>query len=144
MTTEKFVRWWPPVGLVTMAVLGWVVGKASTPVDDVFQQAGRDTRPYSGWLLFFTDPRTLLAMLVIAVGMTVRATDAGSASLAASIRKVLLAVVEDGAPVNASPLFPADEGEKARLLDGGRKLVATIEASPETPVLESRLSRGTW
>ncbi len=68
---------------------------------------------------------------IIAVGMTVRATDAGSASLAASIRKVLLAVVEDGAPVNASPLFPADEGEKARLLDGGRKLVATIEASPE-------------
>ena len=37
MTTEKFVRWWPPVGLVMMALLGWIVGKSSTPVDDVFQ-----------------------------------------------------------------------------------------------------------
>ena len=69
MTTEKFVRWWPAVGLVTMAVLGWTVGKASTPVDDVFQQAGRDTRPYCGGLLFCTDPRTLLAMLAIAVAI---------------------------------------------------------------------------
>ncbi|MFL0175725.1 PA-phosphatase [Mycobacterium sp. SMC-13] len=69
MTTEKFVRWWPPVGLGLMALLGWGVGKASTPVDDVFQDAGRDGQPYTGWLLFFTDPRVLMAMLVIAVGI---------------------------------------------------------------------------
>jgi len=69
MTTEKFVRWWPPVGLAMMALLGWGVGKASTSVDDVFQRAGRAGRPYSGWLLFFTDPRVLLVMLVIAVGI---------------------------------------------------------------------------
>ncbi|OBA88012.1 PA-phosphatase [Mycolicibacterium mucogenicum] len=69
MTGEKFVRWWPPVGLVLMALLGWGVGKASTPVDDAFQDAGRAGEPYTGWLLFFTDPRVLMVMLVIAVGI---------------------------------------------------------------------------
>mgnify|MGYP002137247464 FL=1 len=70
MTAEKFVRWWPPVGLVMMALLGWGVGTASTPVDDLFQRAGRAGQPYTGWLLFFTDPRVLMVMLVIAVGIT--------------------------------------------------------------------------
>ncbi len=70
MTVEKFVRWWPPVGLAMMALLGWGVGTGSTPVDDVFQHAGRAGQPYSGWLLFFTDPRVLMVMLVIAVGIT--------------------------------------------------------------------------
>ena len=80
------------------------------------------------------DDRTRLGQIeadVIAVGMTVRATDAGSATLAASIRKVLLAVVEDGTVEARAPLFPADEGEKAKLLDAGKELVAQIEASPE-------------
>ncbi len=70
MTVEKFIRWWPPVGLAMMALLGWGVGTGSTPVDDVFQHAGRAGQPYSGWLLFFTDPRVLMVMLVIAVGIT--------------------------------------------------------------------------
>ena len=70
MTVGKFVRWWPPVGLALTALLGVAVGKGSTAVDDVFQQAGRDTQPYSGWLLFFTDPRTVVTILAIAVGMT--------------------------------------------------------------------------
>ena len=80
------------------------------------------------------DDRTRLAQIeadIIAVGMTARATDAGSATLAASIRKVLLAVVEDGVAEARAPLFPADDGEKARLLDAGKQLVARIEASPE-------------
>ncbi|MBX3259456.1 MAG: hypothetical protein KIS78_31830 [Labilithrix sp.] len=80
------------------------------------------------------DDRAHLAQIeadIIAVGMTVRATDAGSATLAASIRKVLLAVVEDSAAPARAPLFPADEGEKAKLLGAGRELVAKIEASPE-------------
>ncbi|MDF2696530.1 MAG: hypothetical protein K0S65_4913 [Labilithrix sp.] len=80
------------------------------------------------------EDRTRLGMIeadIIAVGMTVRATDAGSATLAASIRKVLLAVVEDGAAPPNEPLFPADQGEKAKLVDAGNQLVAKIEASPE-------------
>lgn len=49
-----------------MALLGWAVGHGSTPLDDWFQQ-GRDTG--LGWLLFFTDPRTVLAILAAAVGV---------------------------------------------------------------------------
>lgn len=80
------------------------------------------------------DDRARLARLeadIIAVGMTARATDAGSATLAASVRKILLAVVEDGAVEVRAPLFPADEGEKAKHLAAGAALVAQIEASPE-------------
>ncbi|HSO33295.1 MAG TPA: hypothetical protein VLT33_12265 [Labilithrix sp.] len=80
------------------------------------------------------DDRRRLGLLeadVIAVGMTVRSTDAGSATMAASIRKVLLAVVEDGTPSPRPPTFPADEGEKAKFLAAARVLQASIEASPE-------------
>lgn len=49
-----------------MVLLGWVVGPRSTPLDDWFQR-GRDTG--LGWLLFFTDPRTVLAILAAAVGV---------------------------------------------------------------------------
>ena len=80
------------------------------------------------------DDRMRLGLLeadVIAVGMTVRSTDAGSATLAASIRKVLLAVVEDGAPSPRPPTFPADENEKAKFLAAARVLSAKIETSPE-------------
>ena len=80
------------------------------------------------------DDRARLALLeadVIAVGMTVRATDAGSATLAASIRKVLLSVVEDGAPNPRPPTFPEDANEKAKFLATARTLQANIEKSPE-------------
>lgn len=68
---------------------------------------------------------------VIAVGMTVRSTDANSATLSASIKKVLLAVVEDGKEPAPSPLFPADENEKQRILVSARALAAKIEVSQE-------------
>jgi membrane-associated phospholipid phosphatase len=70
MSVHTFVRWWPPIGLLLTVLLGVSVGKSSTPVDDVFQQAGRDTEPYSGLLLFFTDPRVITVMWLIAVGIT--------------------------------------------------------------------------
>jgi len=59
------VRWWPLVGLPLMMLLGWGVGHGSTPLDDWFQR-GRDTG--LGWLLFFTDPRTVLSILAVVVG----------------------------------------------------------------------------
>jgi hypothetical protein len=80
------------------------------------------------------DDRARLGVLeadVVAVGMTVRATDAGSATMASSIRKVLLAVLEDGTSRPRAPLFPADQGEKAKLLAAGRALEGKIVASPE-------------
>ena len=46
-----------------MALLGWLVGKGSTPVDDWFQR-GRASA--LGWLLFFTDQRTVAVLLLAA------------------------------------------------------------------------------
>lgn len=80
------------------------------------------------------DDRARLGVIegeVVAVGMTVRSTDTGSATMAASIRKVLLAVLEDGATKPREPLFPADQGERARLIAAARALEAKISASPE-------------
>ena len=68
---------------------------------------------------------------VIAVGMTVRSTDANSATLAASIKKVLLAVVEDAREPLPSPLFPAGGDEKAKRIANGRALAQKFEASAE-------------
>ncbi|WP_227999726.1 phosphatase PAP2 family protein [Mycolicibacterium sp. P1-5] len=47
-------------------LLGWAVGKGSTPVDDWFQRAHGSLL---GWLLFFTDQRTLMVILVGALGL---------------------------------------------------------------------------
>ena len=80
------------------------------------------------------DDRARLGVIeadVVAVGMVVRSTDANSATMAASIRKVLLAVIEDGSAKPREPLFPADQGEKAKLVAAGRALKAKIETSPE-------------
>ena len=68
---------------------------------------------------------------VIVVGMTVRATDANSATLAASIKKVLLAIVEDGKDPVPAPLFPADANEREAMIARARALAQKIEASPE-------------
>jgi hypothetical protein len=80
------------------------------------------------------DDRARLAMMeadIVAVGMTVRSTDAGSATLAASIRKVLLAVVEDASIPMRAPTFPAGDDQKAKLLEAARTLATKIETSPE-------------
>ncbi len=80
------------------------------------------------------DDRARLGVLeadVVAVGMTVRSTDAGSATLATSIRKVLLAVLEDGTVKPRDVSFPADAGEKEKFLATARALASKIETSPE-------------
>lgn len=68
---------------------------------------------------------------ILAVGFTVRATDANSSSLAANIRKVLLAVVEDSKSEPRAITFPATEDERDKLLAHGRELLRSILASPE-------------
>lgn len=68
---------------------------------------------------------------VIAVGMTVRSTDANSATLAASIKKVLLAVVEDAVDPAPGALFPADDNERQAMIARARSLAQKIEASAE-------------
>nr|WP_090276205.1 phosphoesterase PA-phosphatase [Mycolicibacterium komanii]CRL69412.1 PAP2 superfamily protein [Mycolicibacterium komanii] len=56
------IRWWPAVGLVAMLLLGWVVGKSSTPVDDWFQ---RFRHTPMRRLTVIADPRVLLAVAVV-------------------------------------------------------------------------------
>jgi len=72
MTANRAIRWWPLVGVLAMLLLGWVVGKGSTPVDDAVLQAAHDVlgqRP--SWLLVFTDwwllGPVLAACLVVAL-----------------------------------------------------------------------------
>jgi membrane-associated phospholipid phosphatase len=57
---------WPPIALAAMVALGLAVGKGSTPVDDWFHQYRQSP---GKWLLFFTDPRVLTALLVVGVAV---------------------------------------------------------------------------
>jgi len=61
---EKAIRLWPPIGVIAMLVLGWAVGRGSTPIDDWFH--GYRHSP-ARWLLFFTDPRVLAIVLAACV-----------------------------------------------------------------------------
>ena len=47
------------------------------------------------------------------------------------VRKVLLAVIEDGGPNPRPPTFPTDPSEKAKFLATARTLATKIETSPE-------------
>lgn len=49
-----------------MALLGWAVGTGSTPIDDWFQSARGSAL---GWLLFFTDQRTVAVILLAALAV---------------------------------------------------------------------------
>lgn len=69
LPSEKLIQWWPPLGVVTMLVLGFSVGKGTTPLDTWFFEA---TQVVFGvqprWLLFFTDWEFLVPVLVVCVG----------------------------------------------------------------------------
>jgi hypothetical protein len=65
---HKAVRLWPLIGVAAMLLLGWAVGKGSTPVDSWFHQYRHSPARY---LLFFSDPRVLAVLvagtLVVAI-----------------------------------------------------------------------------
>jgi hypothetical protein len=81
------------------------------------------------------DDRTRLARVesdIVTVGLTARATDSGSGSLAANLNKVLLAVVTDANATSPRPAtYPADEDSRAKFRAHGKELMATIAQSPE-------------
>ncbi len=69
---------------------------------------------------------------IVAVGLGARATDAGSASLAPNLRKVLLAVVHDAEANKAPPTeYPSEAERQRESLARSKKLHDTIEASDE-------------
>lgn len=59
------MRWWPPIAVAAMLLLGWAVGDGSTPIDDEF---ARHVRNVAGgqprWLLVFTEWRLLGPVLL--------------------------------------------------------------------------------
>jgi hypothetical protein len=68
---------------------------------------------------------------IVTVGLTARATDAGSASLAANLHKVLLAVISDAGGTSPRPAaFPQDGEDRAKYLARGKELYESIRQTP--------------
>lgn len=69
---------------------------------------------------------------IVTVGLTARATDSGSGSLAANLQKVLLAVVTDADATTPRPkTYPGDDDTRGKYGARGKELMAQIAASPE-------------
>jgi hypothetical protein len=66
MTRQTAIRWWPPAGLLAMVLLGLLVGKGSTPVDDWFIRTA-DTHTDLRRLLLFTSPKLVALTFFLAV-----------------------------------------------------------------------------
>lgn len=81
------------------------------------------------------DDATRLARVesdIVTVGLTARATDAGSASLAANLNKVLLAVVTDASATAPRPAtYPGDGDTRGQYDARGKALYASIAQTPE-------------
>ncbi|ORA29793.1 PA-phosphatase [Mycobacterium aquaticum] len=65
-------RWWPPIGLVAMLLLGWAVGQGPTAADTWFQQLGSDMGPSRTAFLVFTYPPAVTLVLVAVIVVTLR------------------------------------------------------------------------
>jgi hypothetical protein len=60
------IRWWPPIAVAAMVVLGLAVGKGATPIDDWFDQFRHSPVQY---LLVFTDPLLLAVVMMAATAV---------------------------------------------------------------------------
>ncbi len=82
---------------------------------------------------------------IVAVGPTARPTDAGSATLAASINKVLVAVMEDAdATQPRASAYPPTDDERAKLLADGKKLIDQVAQSQAYKTWVKREQTKTW
>lgn len=76
---------------------------------------------------------------IVTVGLTARATDSGSGSLAANLNKVLLAVITDaGATQPRAATFPQAADDRGKYLSRGKQLYASIKQTPEYLAWEKR------
>jgi membrane-associated phospholipid phosphatase len=72
------IRWWPPIAVTAMVVLGLAVGKGATPIDDWFHQFGHSPVQY----LLVLSNVSLLAVVMMAA--TAVAFDSRQGRLAAT------------------------------------------------------------
>jgi hypothetical protein len=81
------------------------------------------------------DDRTRLSRVesdIVTVGLTARATDSGSGSLAVNLHKVLLAVVTDAtATAPRAPTYPLDNDTRGQYGSRGKQLFEQIAQTPE-------------
>ncbi|MEO3758724.1 phosphoesterase PA-phosphatase [Mycobacterium sp. B14F4] len=63
------IRWWPSIGLALMLLLGWAVGRSSTPVDRWFHRF--DDTPLR-WLTLIASRWVLIGVLVAVVVVALR------------------------------------------------------------------------
>ena len=66
LVARRALLLWPPIAIASMFLLGWVVGKGSTPLDDWFH---RFQYTPARRLLFFTDPTLLVLVLFVGVAL---------------------------------------------------------------------------
>ena len=64
LVDRRVLRLWPGISVPAMFVLGWAVGKGSTPLDDWVHGFRRTP---ARWLLFFTDPWVLAIALMFGI-----------------------------------------------------------------------------
>jgi len=63
-------RWWPPVGLAAMVLLGGAVRHGTTPIDAWFGHLGRELgRPLRRAFLYFTEPWLVAGVLLAVIAM---------------------------------------------------------------------------
>ncbi|WP_019972224.1 hypothetical protein [Mycobacterium sp. 141] len=65
-------RWWPPIGLAVMLLLGWAIGHGPTGIDTWFQRLGWDMGRYREVFLLFTYPPAVALVLVGLIAVTLR------------------------------------------------------------------------
>jgi hypothetical protein len=72
MTVAHVLRWWPPIGILAMVLLGVAVGKGSTPLDDWFIRTGHAHRSLSKLLIFTNDRAVVILCAVVVVAFLCR------------------------------------------------------------------------
>nr|WP_254849135.1 PA-phosphatase [Mycobacterium sp. GA-1841] len=98
-------RWWPPIGVAAMVLLGCAVRRGPVPIDTWFQRLGSAIGVYRYGFLAFTEPVLLTAALAIGIVIAVRQRRRGLA--VAMAVSPLLAI---GMVRAVKPLFGREKG----------------------------------
>ncbi|OBG80553.1 PA-phosphatase [Mycobacterium sp. E802] len=98
-------RWWPPIGVAAMVLLGWAVRRGPVPVDIWFQRLGSEMGAYGDAFLLFTTPLLMTAALIIGIVVAVRQHRTGLALAMAVSPPVAIGIVRI-----SKPLFGREKG----------------------------------